>query len=642
VELALRYTDEMATSILATKLYLPPPRPKVVLRPRLIERLNEGLSGTANVSLICAPAGFGKTTLVSEWVAGCGRLVAWLSLDADDSDPARFLTYLIAAFQTIATHSGIGAGLLATLQSSPPPPIEATLTVLLNEVTAAGDHFLLVLDDWHVVEAKAVDLALTFLLEHLPPTLHLVIATREDPHLPLARLRARGQLTELRAADLRFTATEAAEYLNRVMSLDLAAADIATLEDRTEGWIAGLQLAALALRRPTAMSGQPGDAASFIRAFTGSHRFVLDYLVEEVLQQQTEAIQGFLLRTSILDRLCGPLCDAVLRAPAGSGQNSLEHIENANLFIIPLDNERRWYRYHHLFAELLRQRLAQLHRSGLPDKTDDGGQTIAELHVRASQWYEDNGLEIEAFQHAAAANDLDRAARLVEGKGMPLHFRGAAAMVLNWLASLPTPVVEARPALGVMYALALSMTGQLSGIELKLQAAEAALLAKRSAEPDAETRNLIGHIAAIRALLAAAENQAETMITQSQLALDYLHPDNLPVRTTTTWILGWARQLQGDRAAARRAYTEAMAISQTSGNTIVYIWAAGGLGILQEADNQVHQAAQTFRQIVQLVGEPPRPEAGLAYLGLARIYYEWNDLEAAAQHLQVCIPLLQQ
>ena len=292
----------MPIPILATKLYIPQPRPKVVLRPQLIERLNEGLAQGRKLTLVSAAAGFGKTTLVSEWVAGCGRPVAWLSLDEGDNDPARFLAYLIAALQTLAVSKGeglaakIGVGTLAMLQSPQPPPTEAMLTALLNEIAAFPDHFLLVLDDYHVIEAQAVDQALTFLVEHLPPSMHLVIATREDPQLPLARLRARGQLTELRAADLRFTPAEAAEFLNQVMGLNLAAADSAALEARTEGWIAGLQMAALS------MQGR-ADIASFIQAFTGSHRFVLDYLVEEVLQRQPERIRSFLLQTALLDQV---------------------------------------------------------------------------------------------------------------------------------------------------------------------------------------------------------------------------------------------------------------------------------------------------------------------------------------------------
>ena len=327
--------------------------------------------------------------------------------------------------------------MLGVLQSPQPPPTESILTALLNEITTIPDNFVLVLDDYHVIDAKPVDHALTFLLEHLPPQMHLVIATREDPQLPLARLRARDQLTELRATDLRFTPSEAAGFLNQVMGLNLSAEDIAALETRTEGWIAGLQLAAIS------MQGHQ-DTTSFIKSFTGSHHFVLDYLVEEVLQQQPESVQTFLLRTSILDRLCGPLCDAVLLDPTASGQATLEYLERANLFIVPLDNERRWYRYHHLFADLLRQRLHQSSASSTGDERDG----VAELHRRASQWYEDNGLKIEAFHHAVAANDVERAERLIEGEGMPLHFRGAMTPVLNWLESLPTTVLDARPRCG--------------------------------------------------------------------------------------------------------------------------------------------------------------------------------------------------
>ncbi|TMD74512.1 MAG: LuxR family transcriptional regulator, partial [Chloroflexi bacterium] len=619
------------TPILATKLYLPRLRPNVVSRPRLIERLNEGLH--RNLTLIAAPAGFGKTTLISQWVASCDRQVAWLSLDEGDSDPTRFLTYLVAALRTIAPTLGEGvlgtlSGGQVTLQSPQPPPPEAMLTALLNDLTTISDDFVLVLDDYHVLDAKAVDHALTYLVEHLPPQMHLVIATREDPQLPLARLRARGQLTELRATDLRFTPSEAAAFLNQGMGLKLSAEDIAALEKRTEGWIAGLQLAALSLQ------GQQ-DATGFIKSFTGSHHFVLDYLVEEVLGQQSERVQTFLLRTSILDRMSGPLCDAVVLDPSGSGQATLEHLERANLFLVPLDNERRWYRYHHLFADLLRQRLHQSFASS----PGDAESQVNELHIRASVWYEDHGLEIEAFHHAVAANDVEHATRLVEGKGMPLQFRGAVTPVLHWLESLPKTVLDARPSLWVMYASALSMTGQLTGVEQKLQAAEAAL---QGAEPDDKTRNLVGHIAAIRALVAAAENQVETIIAQSRRALEYLHPDNLPVRTATIWKLGIAYQFQGDRAAASRAYSEAISISQASGNIIINLWATVGLGNVQETENQLYPAAQTYRRVLQLAGDPPQPAACEAHLGLARICYEWNDLDAAQQHGQQSVQLARQ
>src|SRR6266516_4151581 len=479
----------MPTPILATKLYIPRLRPHVVIRPRLIERLNEGLH--RKLTLISAPAGFGKTTLASAWVASCDRQVAWLSLDEGDSDPTRFLTYLVAALRTIAAN--IGEGVLGVLQSPQPthqPPTASILTALLNEITTIPDNFVLVLDDYHVIDAKPIDHALTYLVEHLPPQMHLAIATREDPPLPLARLRVGGHLTELRAVDLRFTPSEAAAFLNQVMGLNLSAQDIAALETRTEGWIAGLQLAAIS------MQGHK-DTISFIKSFTGSHHFVLDYLVEEVLQQQPESVQNFLLRTSILDRMSGPLCDAVLLDATTSGQETLEYLERANLFIVPLDNERRWYRYHHLFADLLRQRLDQ----SIASSKGDVESRVNELHIRASQWYEDNGLEVEAFHHAAAANDIEQAERLIEGRGIPLHLRGAVATIVDWLESLPKAVLDARPSLWWRHASLLLVIGQTTGVEEKLDAAEAALRAQRSTEDD-KTRNLIGQIATARSVLA--------------------------------------------------------------------------------------------------------------------------------------------
>jgi LuxR family transcriptional regulator, maltose regulon positive regulatory protein len=614
----------MPTPILATKLYIPPLRPHVVIRPRLIERLNEGLH--RKLTLIAAPAGFGKTTLVSAWMAGCDQQVAWLSLDKGDSDPTLFLTYLVAALQTIAPT--IGGGVLGALQSSQPPPTESILTALLNESTTIPDHFVLVLDDYHVIDAKPIDHALTYLVEHLPPQMHLVIATREDPQLPLARLRARGQLTELRATDLRFTPSEAAAFLNQVMGLNLSAQDIARLSTRTEGWIAGLQLAALS------MQGHQ-DTASFIRSFTGSHHFVLDYLVEEVLGQQDARLQTFLLRTSILDRLCGSLCDAVLLTPSGSGQETLEYIEHANLFLVPLDNERRWYRYHQLFADLLRQRLQQRSASSTGDEVGD----VTELHRRASVWYEDNGLEIEAFHHAIAANDIERAERLIEGEGMPLQFRGAGAPVLNWLESLPRTVLDARPSLWVTYASALLFGGRHTAVEQKLQAAEAAL---QSTEPDDRIADLVGRIASMRATLAVIQHDGETIITQSRRALEYLHPNNLPVRTATTWTLGYAYQLQGDRVAASQAYTEVISIGKSFGDSIYTLAATINLGQLQEAGNQLSLAAESYRRSLQLAGDPPQRMACEAHLGLARVFYEWNDLEAAEQHGQQSAQLARQ
>jgi LuxR family maltose regulon positive regulatory protein len=610
----------MLTPILATKLYTPTPRAKIVLRPRLIERLNEGLLANRKLTLVSASAGSGKTTLVSEWVARCGQPVAWLSLDEGDNDPIRFLTYLIAALQTIIKN--MGEGVFVALQSPQPPSPEVILTSLLNEITAIPKHFILVLDDYHALDSKAVDQALAFLVEHLPQQMHMVIATREDPQLPLARLRASGQLTELRAAELRFTPAEAADFFNRVMGLNLTEGDVAALEARTEGWIAGLQLAALTLQGQT-------DTVSFIQSFTGSHHFVLDYLVEEVLQQQLENIQTFLLRTSILSRLCGPLCDAILSDSTASGNTTIEYLERANLFIVPLDNERRWYRYHHLFGDLLRKRLGQ-------SLTLD---EITELHVRASEWYENNGLAFEAFHHATVANDVDRAARLIQSKGMPLHFRSVAIPVLDWLASLPKPVLDARPMLWVKSATLSLVAGQTTGVEERLQAAENAL---RNIELDEKNRDLIGQIACARATLALTHYQPEEMLVQARRALEFLHPDNLTFRFTASWAMASAYIFQGNRAAAAQASLEGLAISQESGDIFSIILATSNLGEVQELENQLHQAAETYRNVLALFGDHPQPNAAESCLGLAHIYYEWNDLETAEQYAQQSLSLARQ
>ena len=626
----------------------------------MVQRLNEGLAAGRKLTLISAPAGFGKTSLLSEWVnqfkdegrrvtdEGSAAIinpshlpttqvrgsflfhpsrVAWLSLDDGDNDPTRFLTYLVAAVQTI--EATIGSGVLAAIRAAGPqaPATEPILTALLNEIASLPDSFSLVLDDYHAIQAKPVDQALTFLLQHLPAQMHLVVASREDPQLPLARLRARDQLTELRAADLRFTPAEAAEFLNQVMDLNLLAEDLLALETRTEGWIAGLQLAALS------MQGHP-DAAQFIQSFTGSHHFVLDYLVEEVLSQQSAQLQTFLLRTSILERLCGSLCDALLLSPPASGQATLEYIEQANLFIIPLDSERRWYRYHPLFADLLRQRLAAA--SGEAD-----GQRKA-LHIRASEWYESQGLEIDAFQHAAAAQDVERAERLIEAQGTPLYYRGAVAVVLKWLASLPATVLEASPTLSMTYASALMMTGQMAGVEKNLQVAEAALRAEHSAEADTQTRNLVGEIAGLRATAALGSYQIETMLAESRRALEYLRPDNLPYRTAAIWRLGVGHMFQGNRAAANQAYTEAITLSQASGNTFTTLLATLGLGNVHEADNRLYAAAETYRRVLQLADDPPQPVASEALLALARIHYAWNDLASAEQYGRQALQLARQ
>ncbi|TAH48194.1 MAG: LuxR family transcriptional regulator [Chloroflexota bacterium] len=627
----------MPAPILTTKLFIPPPRAQIVVRPRLRARLDETLH--RKLTLVSAPAGFGKTTLVGEWCNQQRAPIAWLSLDESDSDPARFFAYLVAALQTLATSDGekfsqVGDGVLALLQSPQPPSPDAILTVLLNELAIIPQNFVLALDDYHLIDAPPIDHALAFLLEHLPPQMHLVIGTRQDPQLPLAQLRARDQLTELRAADLRFTFSEASEFLNRVMGLHLSAQDIEQLETRTEGWIAGLQLAALAMSSNRTTRGE-SDTANFIQSFTGSHRFVLDYLLEQVLQQQPQEIQNFLLSTSILERLCGPLCDAVLRAPAGTGSATLANLERANLFIFPLDDERQWYRYHHLFAELLRQRL---HTSSDASK-EDATRRVNELHVRASDWFEAHELEIEAFQHATAANDIERAERLMQGRGIPLHLRGAVRMILDWLASLPKTAFDARPSLWWWYGAMLLVNGQPSGVEEKLDAAEAAL---HDAEMNEQTKRLIGRISVARATLALTRYDVETMLTQSRRALEYLEPNTLSLRANANWTLGFANLLLGNRAASRRAFTEAITLSQADEDIFTTILATTGLGNVQEFDNELYSAAETYQRIVEMGGDHPQQIISEAHRGLARIFYEWNDLEAAQRHGDKSLELARQ
>ena len=612
----------MPDDLLQTKLHVPRLRPFLVPRPHLIKALNQGLAG--KLTLISAPAGFGKTTLVSSWIdtlqtenatlPPLSTQIAWLSLDKNDHVPARFLSYIIAALQRVDPHIGVSAR--SMLQASP-LPVPTLLTALLNDIAARPDPLVLVLDDYHVVDAQPIDEALAFLLDHMPPQLHLVITTREDPNLPLARLRVRGQLTAVRASDLRFDLAEAAVFLRQTMGLDLSEDNIAALEARTEGWVAGLQLASISLQ------GRQHDAADFIDAFTGSHRFVLDYLVEEVLHRQSESVQRFLLQTSVLDRLCGPLCDAVCLST--DGQATLEALDRANLFLIPLDNERRWYRYHHLFVEFLRQRLQQQYPNN-----------IAEHEIRASEWYEDNGYEIEAFQHAVAANDVQRAERLVEGEGTPMHFRGAGAYVLNWLASLSKTELDASPSLWVIYASTLLFVGQHLAVEQKLQAAEAAL---QDSGSDDKTTDLVGRIASLRATMAVIQNDVETIIAESLRAQKYLHPDNLIYRISATWALGVAYQFQGNRAAASRAFTKTISIG---GDSIYVIAATINLGNIQESDNQLTLAAKTYENSLHLAGDPPQPIACEGFLGLARIHYEWNELDAAEQYGQQCFQMTQQ
>jgi LuxR family maltose regulon positive regulatory protein len=615
----------MSTPILDTKLYLPRLRPQVVSRPRLIERLNEGLH--RKLTLISAPAGFGKTTLVSAWVEGIERPTAWLSLDEGDNGPTRFLMYLVAALQTIA--ATVGEGVLRTLQSPQPPPPEALLTALLNDLTTIRDQFVLVLDDYQVIDAQPVDQALIFLLDHLPPHMHLVIATREDPHLPLARLRARSQLTELRAADLRFTAFEAAAFLNQAMGLSLSAADTARLSDRTEGWIAGLQLAALS------MQGHQ-DVPGFIRAFAGDHHYIVDYLVEEVLQRQPEPVRSFLLQTSILDQLSGPLCDAVTGQEEGNAR--LEALERGNFFVVPLDDKRHWYRYHHLFAEVLSAYLM----------AEQSNQVLA-LHQRASEWYEQNGLAAHAIRHALAAEDFGRAADLVELAIPEMRRSRQDATLLGWLKALPDELVHFRPVLSVGYAYALLADGQLEAAHARLRDAERWLdttadmrefalapSTEMTVVDEEEFRRLPALIAVYRAAHAQALGNVPNTITYARRVLDLVPEEDHLGRGAAAALLGLASWVSGDLEAAHRTFADGIASVQMAGNLSDAISGTIALADIRIAQGRLHEAMRTYERSLQgamALGETVLRGTADLYVGMSELHREQNDLDVAEQRL---------
>ncbi|MBI3175270.1 MAG: helix-turn-helix transcriptional regulator [Chloroflexi bacterium] len=616
----------MSVPILATKLYILPLPPKVVTRPRLIKQLTEGLFIGRKLTLISAPAGFGKSTLVSEWIASCERPVAWLSLDENDNDPARFLVYFIAALQTIWPN--LGAEILNMLQAPQLFPIDSVLTALLNEIATIPNDFILVLDDYHLVDTKSIDEALTFLIDHLPPQMHLVITTREDPSLPIPRLRARNQLTELRAADLRFITSEAAEFFDQVMGLNPSTEDIATLESRTEGWIAGLQLAALSLK------GQE-DVHGFIQAFAGDHRYIVDYLIEEVLQRQPEPIRNFLLQTSILERLNGSLCDAVIgNHPEGTfqqgGKSKLEQLQRGNLFLIPLDDKRDWYRYHHLFADVLRMHLI----TEQPDQ-------VHVLHRRASEWYEQNGSANDAIRHALAAKDFERAADLME-RGIPImRSSRQESTLLGWLQALPEKLIRHRPVLCAAHAWTLLAGGKLENVEARLRDTEQWLdtTANRSemvVVNQEEFAQLPGVISVYRAVLSQARGDVPDTVNYARQALDLFAEENHLGRGAAATLLGLASWASGDLDAAQSSYEDGIASLQRAGHISDVIGNALSLADIWIAQGCLREAMRIYEQGLQFAtaqsGLTLRGAADM-YVGMSELYRERNDLDIAEQYL---------
>ncbi len=597
----------MSSPLLTTKLYIPPIRSELVLRPLLIERLNTGLMGPSGrfarkLTLISAPAGFGKTTLVAQWLRDMGHPVAWLSLDEGDSDPARFFTYLVAALQTVVPN--IGQAAQAMMQTPQPPPPETVLTSLINDIATTPRPFILVLDDYHLISALPIHQQIGFLLEHQPPHMHLVIATREDPPLPLSRLRARGQMVDLRQTDLRFTDKEAADFLRQVMQLELSSVEIAALHRRTEGWIAGLQLVALSMQGSA-------DVQRLVESFTGSHRYVLDYLIDEVFRRQPAGVQDFLLKTSILDRFTAPLCDAI--AERDDSRGVLLNLEHANLFIVPLDQSRQWYRYHRLFADLLR------HRLGI-----EIGE-VASLHKRACRWYADNDFPADAIHHALAAFDWERATSLIVETSDELLKQGQVVTLLGWFQALPEEMVLADPQLCLEYVWPLILTEQIDAAEPYLSRAE------QAAEQQGDTCTL-GAIAVAHVHIARMRGDNQRAAELSERALRLLPLEELASRSVVALNLGMSQWYRGRMAEAEQTLTEAERAGRGSGNEYVRWTAVLFLGRIQTARGKSRQAAESCRHMIEQGGQ--LPIVGLAHYDLGRLSYEWNELAAAAEYLK--------
>lgn len=597
----------MTTPLLTTKLSPPHLRARRVPRQRLTRLLDEGLLPGHKLTLVSAPAGYGKTTLVADWLSGIGERFAWLSLDADDGDPARFLAYLLAALQEIDPHIGRAAQRIAQAAQ---PPSGALLAALVNELALVPAPFVLVLDDYHLVQALAVHQMLTFLLEHSPSHMHLVIITREDPPLPLSRLRARAQVVELRQADLRFTEEEAAAFLERVMPVALSAAEVATLYQRVEGWAAGLQLAALSLQGRA-------DVPEAIRSFAGSPRYLLDYLLDEVFDRQPAEMQRFLLQTAILERLNAALCDAV--TGRSDGAQVLPALERANLFITPLDAAGEWRRYHPLFADLLRHRL------------DFDATEVGALHRRASRWYAQHQFLPEAIGHALAGRDWAAAADLIHQASDPWLRRGQLITLLNWFGQLPPEIVQARARLCLDYAWPLLLAGRTDAAAALLERA-AGLAPAEDPPPGGDLRSFQGQIAIAQSYLARARGDLRRSAEMAHQALVLLPETEAVARSVVGVNLGMAYWHDGRMAEAEPVLGQALAAAQVVENDYARLTAQIFLGRIRAVRGELREAARAFSQVIATGSHSPI--ATLAYLDQATLDYEWNRLEAAGEHLR--------
>lgn len=619
------YDGVMPTPLLATKLYAPPVRSTVIPRPRLLDRIRAGHEG--KLTLISAPAGFGKTTLVSSWLSDQGASAAWLSLDDNDKDPYRLLTYLIAAIQSV--QSRFGLRLMAALQSPQPPELDTVTTEIINELHDLESPLTLVLDDLHSAQSEITNPLFTTLMDYLPDTVRVIITTREEPSLALAKLRAKGDLTEFRVADLRFNTDEITQFLNQIMQLNIPAQGIVALEKSTEGWITGLQLAALSLQGQVSLD-------DLLAQIERGHQFIVDYLLEDVLLKQPEFIQHFLLNTAVLKRFCAPLCDVVVDhrinehnddAKRQSSQQILDVIERANLFIIPLDAERKWFRYHHLFAELLRKRLQQ-----------QSPEVARQRHLAASHWFLQDGLEIEAFEHAAAAEDYELALRIIGSGIMPLQFRGGVFPIMSWLATLPPDVLNRYPELWVNWASSLLVVGRVDGVADKADAAERALQQLPAGSYDPE---ILGRIASIRATLAVTQHDPEAILTQADIALKNLRPNNLSVRASITWATGYAHSLRREPELAEQAYAESLKVCDQIGHVTIGNMNRLGLAKIWLDNLQLCPVAKICHEAIDRAGDTPPAPICDAYLALAMVHYQWNEFSEAWQYANMSLPLAQ-
>ncbi len=611
----------MAALLVQTKLSLPYASPKQLPRPHLVAQLEAGWQAGQRLALVTAPTGSGKTTLLGEWARSTDAAVrrfCWLALDEQDNDPVRFWSYVVAALEVRLP--GLGQAAKALLQGDPlrPAPIEQVLTLLINTLAQENTPVVLALDDYHVIQDKRIHAALNSLLDKIPRQLYLAIASRSEPQLDLARRRAAGQLTELHLEALSFTENEAAAFLNSAMHLELSPEEVAVLERRTEGWIAGLQLAAIALQSilkgsPASQADHP-QLASFIRAFGGSHRHVLDYLSSEVLQRQPTEIQAFLLETSPLERLSAPLCDEILQS-TGS-QAMLETLERLNLFLIPLDAERRWYRYHALWADVLQTRLQRDH----PEQ-------ISRLHGRASAWFEQHGFTVEAVTHALQAGEADRAANLLEPAAKAMVMRGESSLLLYWLDKLPPEAIDRRPELIFAKAWAWVVNGQLDEME--------ALLEKLNNRPGLPTAQ--GELAAIRAIVATVHQDIPTIRQQAALALQTLPDEDSPIRAALALSLGTAAALSGQALQAVDLLEQAIQASRRSDQSIIRLVATSTLAQAYEQLGQFDQAARLHHQVIALESDPflgNLPLIGMGYVGLGGILNERLQFEQAEAALE--------